>query len=121
MTNGDPRQRFLEIEAQADELVKALENLKSEAENYQTSAERLDEVGASIKSTLEGMTVAVAAMKETAAKLNEIGTPEILASQDTLATAISEIDARLGGIESMIAELGVQSKRSLLLRLITFR
>ena len=120
MTNSDPRQRFLELEAQADELVKSLEGLKSETENYRSATGRLEEVSKQVQDTLAAMISASAAMKDTATKLNDLGTPEILASQEVLASAIAEIDSRLTILESKLDDVRTQSKRSLLARLITF-
>jgi uncharacterized coiled-coil DUF342 family protein len=127
VTSSDPRQRFLELEAQADELVKTLENLKSESENYSSASGRLDDVSKHVQETLEAMNSASLAMKDTASTLNAIGTPEILASQETQAnlleaqaTSLNGIDTRLTELEAKLDDVGTQSKRSLLARLITF-
>ena len=120
MTSSDPRQRFLDLEAQADNLVKTLEGLKNETEKYQSATGQLEDVSRQVQETLRTMNSASKAMKDTATKLNDLGTPEILASQDALASSIAEIDSRLTLLESKLDDVGTQSKRSLLARLITF-
>ncbi len=106
MTTNDPHERFLELEAQANQIVDSLAKLRTEAESYQTAAGHLGEVSAHIQATLEGIQTASIAITETAQKLNEIGTPEIL--------------SRLGEVETKLQEIDQQSKRSILARLLTF-
>ena len=106
MTTNDSHERFLELEAQANQLVDSLEKLRTEAESYQTATGHLGEVSGQIQVTLEGIQTATIAITEAAKKLNEIGTPEIL--------------SRLDAVETILQEIDQQSKRSILARLLTF-
>jgi len=106
LTTNDPHERFLELEEQANQLVDSLAKLRAEAESYQTATGHLGEVSGQIQITLEGIQAATIAITETAQKLNEIGTPEIL--------------SRLSSVETKLQEIDQQSKRSILARLLTF-
>ena len=116
MTTNDPHERFLELEEQANQLVDSLAKLRTEAESYQTATGHLAEVSGQILITLEGIQTATIAITETAQKLNEIGTPEILSRLDKVETKFS----RLVQIDRKLQEIDQQSKRSILARLLTF-
>ena len=146
MTTNDPRVRFLELESQANQLVEKLEQLRSESESYQTASGHLEAVSERIQTVLDAMLAASQGITETIAGLKEIGTPEILAAQqlitsavegigDSLVTSSSELrsavdaanstvnqlDARLSNVESQIEKLDELTRRPLWLRLLKFK
>lgn len=137
----------MELESQANELVEKLEQLRNEAENYQTASGHLEAVSARIQTVLERMLVASQGINETIAGLKQIGTPEILAAQQSVTAAlegvgnsietssselrlvveattsslVSELDARLSNVEQQIEKLDEHTLRPLWLRLLTFK
>lgn len=146
MTTDDPRERFLELESQANQLVEKLERLRSEADGYQTASGHLEAVSQRIQTLLDAMLEASQGITETIAGLKEIGTPELLAAQQSITTAVegigntlenssselrsavdatnstvSALDGRLSNIESQIEKLDDNTRRPLWLRLLTFK
>ena len=125
----------MELESQANQLVGKLEQLQREAESYQTASGHLNSVSERIQTVLDAMLVASHAISETIAGLKEIGTPEILAAQQATTSALEGVgnslenssstvralDARLSNVESQVEKLDRQTRRPLLLRLLTFK
>ena len=60
-------------------------------------------------------------MLKTTEGLGKVGTPEVLQAVDSLASEVSNAQDRIRSVESKLEELTELSRRSLLVRLLTFK
>jgi len=121
LTTIDPRQQFLDLESKASQLVDSLTRLKEESDSYKTATDQLDGVAGRIGGILDSLISVSEEMSKTASGLNEFGTPQIIESQKEIMSSINEIVDKMSLLELKVASLEKQSKKSILLRLLTFR
>lgn len=87
----DHRERFLEIEDQADKLVSQLQALKTKMEAHSSATQALEEVHSSLVNSIPEMATMTGEIKDLTLKLDSIGTPEILNSVNSLEEKIDMI------------------------------
>ena len=88
-----------------------LEQLRSEAESYQTASGHLEAVSGRIQTVLDAMLTASQGISETIAGLKEIGTPEILAAQHSITSAVEGIGNSLDNSSSELRS-GLEATKS---------
>ena len=98
----DYRERFLEAEMQAVDLVSQLEALKQEASHYRDAAGSLSKVRESLLSLMDKQDALVLGVKDVVDTLGLIGTSQIIdeirTNQNSLSEQISETDTTVNEI-----------------------
>ncbi len=80
------RDRFLEVEQHANELVDTLENLKREVSSYSNATENLVEIRNHLISLIEQMESVASETSQAARNVRDIGGPQIIERIDNLET-----------------------------------
>jgi len=108
----DPRETFLQAEAQAEQLVHQLTELKQKTEGHAKAEKSLEDVRASLVSMIDEISASSETVRSVVSKLGEIGTPEILEALGRVQEGISEASAQMTeGHSRLSEELGARLVR----------
>ena len=98
----DYRERFLEAEMQAVDLVSQLEALKQEASHYRDAAGSLSKVRESLLSLMDKQDALVLGVKDVVDTLGMIGTSQIIDEINSIQTSISN---QIGDTDKSVNEI----------------
>lgn len=98
----DYRERFLEAEMQAVDLVSQLEALKQEASHYRDAAGSLSKVRESLLSLMDKQDALVLGVKDVVDTLGLIGTSQIIDEINSIQTSISK---QIGDTDKSVNEI----------------
>ncbi|MBM4418572.1 MAG: hypothetical protein FJ033_09700, partial [Chloroflexi bacterium] len=101
---SDPAAPFNQIEQQAADLVEKLTALRRETESYVGARAALDTAVAGISGVMEQLAAAASGLTTVSVTLREIGTPQILQTQDQLrihlAESVEEFRSQVDGLQT---------------------
>lgn len=95
-------ERFLDLDDQALELVNTLEALKAETESYAAASQRLGDALDGVVGVSAHVSQLITAIDDVVKSLREIGTPQLLNEQRSLARAMTEYRDELKHFTSSI-------------------
>ncbi len=100
----DPREKFLQAEAQAEQLVNQLTELKQKAEGHARAEKSLADVRDSLVSMIDEISASSETVRSVVSKLGEIGTPEILEVLGKVQEGISEASTQMADDHDRLSE-----------------
>jgi DNA repair exonuclease SbcCD ATPase subunit len=110
----DYREKFIEAEGQAEQLVDLLQDLKQEMENYQTASDSLDQTKDQLDDMFQKFDNLVLTQRDLISAIEEIGPQEII---DAVESSNDRVTKALDSTEHKIEEIKNYLEKKLLARI----